>query len=114
MSHSDPLVYVRHMLDFARELRDATAGRSRADLDTDRTFEIVVIHLLEVMGEASSRVPGSFRIRHPYVAWRATSDMRNRLIHGYDTIDHNVVWFVVQSELPPLIDGLEAVIEAEG
>ncbi len=113
MSRRDPLVYVHHMLDHAREAREMTRNRSREDLDADRMLNLALVRLMEVVGEASRRVPDDFRSRFPDVQWRDTADFRNRLIHGYDRINFNVLWDVVQNELPPLIEQLETII-AEG
>ena len=90
-----------------------TRNRSREDLDADRMLNLALVRLMEVVGEASRRVPDDFRSRFPDVPWRDTADFRNRLIHGYDRINFNVLWDVVQNELPPLIEQLETII-AEG
>ena len=110
MSRRDPLVYILHMRDHAREAWDMTRGRSRGDLDTDRMLNLALVRLLEVLGEAARRVPGDFRNRYPDVPWRDTSDLRNRLIHGYDQINLDLVWEVVEKDLEPLIEQLEAII----
>lgn len=110
MSRRDPFVYLRHMLDHAQEARDMIVGRSRADLDSNRMLNLALVRLLEVIGEASRRVPDEFRARFPDVPWRDTSDFRNRLIHGYDEIDFDTVWEIAKSDLSPLISQLEAII----
>ena len=110
MSRHDPLVYILHMRDHAREAWDLTRDRSRADLDTDRMLNLALVRLLEVLGEASRRVPGDFRSRYPDVPWRDTSDLRNRLIHGYDQINFDLVWEVIENDLSPLIVQLETII----
>ena len=114
MSRRDPLVYILHMRDHAREARDMAGGRSRADLDTDRMLNLALVRLLEVLGEASRRVPDDFRSRYPDVPWRDTSDLRNRLIHGYDQINFDLVWEVIENDLEPLFEQLETIIAAEG
>jgi uncharacterized protein with HEPN domain len=48
-------------------------------------FNLAIMRLMEVVGEAAARVPDAFRQRHPAVPWRDIADLRNRLIHGYDT-----------------------------
>ena len=56
MSRHDPLVCVRQMLDHAREATAMVRGRVRADLDSDRMLNLSVMRLLEVMGEAATRI----------------------------------------------------------
>jgi len=94
MSQHDPTVSVRQMLDHAREAVEMIQGRSRADLDTGRMLNLALVRLVEVIGEAASRVPEEFRSRYPEVPWRQTVGMRNRLLHGYDTVDFDILWAI--------------------
>ncbi len=73
-------------------------------------LNLALVRLLEVIGEASRRVPDEFRTRYPNVPWRDTSGFRNRLIHAYDEIDFDIVWEIVQTDLLPLIAELESII----
>jgi uncharacterized protein with HEPN domain len=98
------------MLDHSREAVEMTRGRIRADLDRDRLLNLALVRLVEVIGEAASRLPEEFRSRHPQVPWRQTVGMRNRLIHGYDTVNFDILWSIIQEDLPPLIEKLEAIV----
>jgi uncharacterized protein with HEPN domain len=62
---------------------------------------------LEVVGEAAARVTAPTRSRLSAVPWQSIVGMRNRLIHGYDEVDLDVVWEVVEKDLPPLIEALD-------
>ncbi|MBU1206972.1 MAG: DUF86 domain-containing protein [Proteobacteria bacterium] len=110
MTRHNPMVRVHHMLDHSREAVEMTRGRTRADLDRDRLLNLALVRLVEVIGEAASRVPEEFRSRHPQVPWRQTVGMRNRLIHGYDTVNFDILWTIIQEDLPPLIEQLEAIV----
>ncbi len=110
MSRRDPLVYVHHMLDHSAEAWGMVQGRSRADLDTDRMLNLALVRLMEIVGEASRRVSQEFRPQYPDDPWRETSDLRNRLIHGYDEINFDVLWDIIRDELPPLIEQLEEIV----
>ena len=111
MSRHDPFVRVHHMLDHAREATEMARYRSRADLDTDRMLNLALVRLMEIVGEAASRVPEDFRSRYPQVSWRDVADLRNRLAHGYSTIDFDILWAIIQNDLPPLIAMLEKIVE---
>ena len=82
------------------------AGRSRADLDTDRMLLFAVIRAIEVVGEAASKLSEEFRAAHPSIPWRAIIGMRNRLIHAYFDIDTETVWETTTQELPPILNQL--------
>jgi uncharacterized protein with HEPN domain len=107
MSHRDPGPRLRHMLDHAREAVAMVKGRRRADLDRDRQLNLALVRLLEIVGEAATRVPEEARSSYPQIPWAQIVSLRNRLIHGYDAVDFDVLWEIVVSDLPPLIVALE-------
>ena len=111
MSRHDPLVSVHHMLDHAREAMEMVRGRSRPELDTDRMLSLALVRLMEVVGEAATRIPEEFRSRYPEVPWRDVADLRNRLIHGYDVVNLDILWTIIHDEVPLLIAKLEAIVE---
>lgn len=114
MTRHDPLVALQHMLDHSREAVQMAEGRRREDLDTDRQLNLALMRLLEIVGEAASRIPPQQRRHWPGVPWRDVVDLRNRLIHAYDDVNFDVLWTIVQQDLPPLIAELERVLATEG
>lgn len=113
MSRRDDRVRLQQMLDHACEARALAAGRSRQDLDADRVFHLAMTRLLEILGEAAGRVTDRTRKKHATIAWTGIVGLRNRLIHGYDEVDRDVLWTIVQDDLTPLIAQLEAVFRSE-
>jgi uncharacterized protein with HEPN domain len=95
------------MLDAAREAVQMAQGKARADLDTDRLLNLSLVRLLEIVGEAASRVPASERAQYSGIPWLQIVGLRNRLIHGYDNVDFDILWEIVSQDLPPLIAELE-------
>jgi uncharacterized protein with HEPN domain len=109
MSRRDPLVALRQMRDHGREAMDLVASKSRADLDTNRILNLAIVRLLEILGEAAGRVPDDVRQVHADIPWCQLVGMRNRLIHGYDQVDLDIVWAVVTSDLPALVAQLDQI-----
>jgi uncharacterized protein with HEPN domain len=107
MTRHDPHLRIRHMLDHAREALDMTRGRTREDLDEHRELELSLVRLLEIVGEAANRVPDEERARYPGVPWREIVDFRNRVIHGYDAVDLDIVWEILEKDLPTLVEALQ-------
>jgi uncharacterized protein with HEPN domain len=85
-------------------------GRSREDLDSDMALGLSLWKLLEIIGEAAGRVTPQLRALHPEIPWQLAADTRNRLTHGYDTVDYTVIWKTVTEDLPSLVRDLEAVL----
>ena len=111
MSRRDPMVAVQQMRDHGKEVMTLAKGRRRANLDLDRMLELALTRLMEVLGEAARRVPDEFRERCPEVPWRQTTDLRNVLIHDYDTVDLDELWRIIQERLPTLLEQLQAIID---
>ena len=110
MSHHEDTVRMRHMLDSAKEAEALIKGRKRQDLDSDRLLGLALVRLLEVLGEAAGRVSKECRAKHPELPWSQIIGLRNRLIHGYDSVDMDIVWGIMNKDLPPVMAALEKAI----
>ena len=110
MSRRDDRVRLEHMLSHAREAAAMAAGRDRDDLDRDRQFSLALTRLMEIIGEAAARVSAATQSALPGIPWPQVVSLRNRLVHGYDEVDHDILWTIVSQDLPPLVaqlaDGL--------
>jgi uncharacterized protein with HEPN domain len=109
MTRRDPAVALRQMRDFAAEAVEMASGKTRDALDSDRTLFLALTRLIELVGEASTRVDDQSRAWFPEVPWRAIKETRNRLIHAYDDIDPDVLWQIVTVDLPQLLWMLDGV-----
>ena len=112
MDRSDD-VRLRHMLDAAREASQFIAGRARADLDRDRMLTLALVKEIEIIGEAAGKVSDATRKRCAGIPWPGITGMRNRLIHGYSSVDLDIVWRTATAELPPLVAALENCLASE-
>ncbi len=94
--------YRRHILAEADYLETASVGLTREKYRDDPTLQRAFSRSLEIIGEAAKKVPPEIRMQHPDVEWRAMAGMRDRLIHDYFGIDHDLVWDVLQTKIPAL------------
>lgn len=106
----DDIVCVKHALDAAKKAVDFSEGHDRDDLDSDEKLALSLVRLLEIVGEAANSVSEEYRKKHKDVPWKKMVALRNRLIHGYFDVNHDIVWDTVRSDLPPLIKALEALL----
>ena len=103
------LPYLQHILDAIGFIQTyTTAGRDA--FHNDRKTQDAVIRNLEIIGEAVRNVPPDFQSAHAGIPWRQAAELRNVLIHEYFGVDLNVVWAVVEKELPPLKASIEQVV----
>jgi uncharacterized protein with HEPN domain len=110
-SPESDLIRLRHMLDYAQKAEQFTGGYTRADLDTNEMLALAVIHLIEIIGEASKSVSEEFRDKYPEIPWDAISGTINRLAHGYIDVDLDIIWTIVKKDLPGLIRKLKRIVK---
>ncbi len=109
----EPLAFVRHILDEVAYLRSASADLDASGFQSDATLQRAFVRSLEVIGEATKRLPPEFHASHPQVDWRGMAGMRDRLIHGYFGVDLELVWDVVGSRIPELERVLGPLLRAD-
>jgi uncharacterized protein with HEPN domain len=88
-------------------IRDLTLEEFSADQKTCDA----VIRCIEIVGEATKNVPMEIREKYPSVPWRDMAGMRDKIIHGYFTVDFDEVWITVKEEFPKLKPLVKKVLE---
>ena len=112
MPKSD-VIRLHHMLDATRKAVEFSKDRQRVDLDTEELLALGLVRLIEVIGEAASKIETDTHDLYPDIPWRSIIGARNRFIHGYDDVDLDIVWSIITNDLPPLAKQLEQAIESE-
>ena len=97
----DDRIYLLHIRDAVDRVLSYTTGGKTAFFADTRTQDAVVRNL-EIIGEAAKNVSKDQRVAQPSVPWRALSGMRDKLIHEYFGVDLEVVWQVVERDIPEL------------
>ncbi len=108
----EPRDYLQHILVEADYLVARSEGLSYDAFVGDDTFKRAFVRSLEIIGEATKKVPEDFRSAHPSVEWRAMAGMRDRLIHDYFGVDFELVWDVVRNRIPALRSSIAAILAA--
>jgi uncharacterized protein with HEPN domain len=110
----------RDILDYLTDIADAidaaqsfVVGMALEQFRADRRTIYAATHALEIVGEAAKRIPEPVRVRYPAVSWRLMAGMRDRLIHGYDTVDLDVLWKTITEDLTATRPLIAEVIRQE-
>jgi uncharacterized protein with HEPN domain len=103
------------LLDILDAIHDIERYRpaTRAAFDEDERTQVWMLNRLQIIGEACRGLSEAFRSRHPEVPWRAIIGMRHHLVHGYFSIDADIVWAAVTERVPELEQQLRTALETD-
>lgn len=73
-------------------------------------INFAVVRALEIIGEATRRLPMSLRQEYAEIPWKNMAGMRDRIIHGYDTVDLQIVWDVVKKDIPQIKPRIQQIL----
>ena len=87
------------------------AAKGQKAFDSDELIQTWIVHHLQILAEALTRIDESTRRDHDEIPWDKIRGMRNILVHEYFGIDKRLVWAVVESDLPELKEQLDALLQ---
>ena len=104
-------------LDFVEDILDAMdkaeillEGVTYEQYENDFRINFAVVRALEIIGEATKRLPMDLREQYPDIPWKGMAGMRDRIIHGYDNVDYQIVWDVVKDDIPQIRPQLQQIL----
>ena len=97
---------LQHIRDEIKYLLSTSKNLTFDEFSQNQTLIRAFSRSLEIIGEATKKIPQSFKDKYPQVQWRQIAGMRDKLIHEYFGIDLEIVWDVIQNKLPELKDQL--------
>ena len=104
------LDYVEDTLDGMEKAELLLEGVTYDQFEADFRINFAVIRALEIIGEATERLPMSLRQQYPRIPWRGMAGMRDRIIHGYDNVDFQIVWGVVKRDIPEIKPKIQQIL----
>ena len=112
MSSANPEVYLLHIRDCCEELLQCRGLREQGNVPASILLSAVCRNL-EIIGEASRKIGAEFRAANPGVPWREMNALRNVLIHNYEGADPELVWGIVEREIPSLLEVVRRLVGEE-
>ncbi len=110
----EPIEYLKHIRDESLYILSVTSkGITREEFLNDETLKRAVVRSLEIIGEATKKIPADFKIKWNNVKWKEMAGMRDRLIHDYMGVNYSIVWDVIKNKIPELYQEIVIVIDKE-
>jgi uncharacterized protein with HEPN domain len=106
------VLLLEEMIDAAEQAHVLAYGRTVEVLQSDRQRRDALLWNFTVLGEAAAQLPADLKADHPDVLWQQPTRLRNRIIHGYWSVDLDVLLTTATDQLPGFVDQLRTVLAA--
>ncbi|MCB0169933.1 MAG: DUF86 domain-containing protein [Anaerolineae bacterium] len=104
------LDYVEDILDAMEKAELLLDGVTYDQFQADFRINFAVVRALEIVGEATKRLPLDLRQQYPGIPWKGMAGMRDRIIHSYDNVDLEIVWDVVKQDIPRIKPQIQQIL----
>ena len=102
--------YIKEINSYSKDVVRFTKNLTFADFSKDKKTIYAILKGIEVVGEASRKIPKEFRKKHPSILWNDIVGMRDKLVHDYSGIDLDMVWKTAKVDIPKLIKELKTLL----
>lgn len=109
----EPIEYIRHIHDECSYILSVSKNLSKDEFLNNETLKRAVVRSLEIIGEATKKIPADFKVQWGSIQWKNMAGMRDRLIHDYIGVNYSIVWDVVKNKIPALYMEISAVLSRE-
>jgi uncharacterized protein with HEPN domain len=107
MNNQDNTVFLKDILDSIAKIERYLLEYELQKFQNDELVIDAVVRNVEIIGEAANNLTRDFRSKNTQIEWRKIIDTRNRIVHGYATVDLEIIWNITQNDL----NGLKIEIE---
>ena len=98
---------LEHILESINYIFEFSEGIEFEEFKSDMKLRFAIIKNLEIIGEASNMLTNEFREQNPETPWRELINLRHVLVHGYYQIKFELIWEIIQKDLPALKEQIQ-------
>jgi len=110
MSERSAELLLEDMLESCERILEYTKGLSFDEFRMNYLVVDAVVRNFTIIGEAAGRIPDEYKIKHPEIEWDRIRGFRNRIVHDYFGIDYQIVWIIIENNIPELRDLIRIII----
>ncbi len=107
----DPIPYLEDVLNSISWIEKYSSGRTLEEILANQMVQDAIVRRIEIIGEAVGSLPDDIKKANATVPWQEIKDMRNKLIHDYGHVDVELVWAVVERDLPKLKTSVKEILD---
>lgn len=104
-------IYLKDILSAINSIEKFVEGMSPEDLKNDDKTSSAVIRKLEIIGEATKNISKDIQNKNPQIPWKEMAGMRDKLIHFYFGVDHNLIWNTIKKRIPKIKPFIENILK---
>jgi uncharacterized protein with HEPN domain len=109
----DPKEFLKHIQDECSYLIAVSHNLEFNVFLEDETLKRAIVRSLEIIGEATKKIPADFKVKWSNIQWKNMAGMRDRLIHDYVGVNYNIVWDVVTNKIPSISVQINQILKEE-
>lgn len=109
----NPEEYLRHIYHECLFIVSTCQNLSKSDFLEDEILKRAITRSLEIIGEASKKIPADSKVKWNKVQWKNMAGMRDRLIHDYIGVNYSIVWDVVKNKIPELVQQMQDLLDSK-
>ncbi len=109
----EPMDYLQHIADECAYIISVSNNLSKNELLDNETLKRAIVRSLEVIGEATKKIPADFKVKWHSIQWKNMAGMRDRLIHDYIGINYSIVWDVIKNKIPGLHTQIQEILNKQ-
>ena len=110
MSKHDPKVTLLQIVEHTGRIQELTAAYTLPELLKDWKLAAAFEREMQILGEAVKRLPNELTARYPKIPWKQIAGTRDRISHGYDETDYNILWDAAKNDVPPLVETVRQML----
>jgi len=114
MNKKDNFVFIKHMIDSINAVEDFSKNLSKEELSVNRLKQSAIVREIEVIGEAAKNLSKEFKDKNNKVVWKDIIGTRDIMIHKYFGVDLDIVWNIINEDLPKLKKQISKIEKSEG
>ena len=105
--------YLQDILDAVNDIESFVDNMTYEDFIKDRKTLNAVVRSIEIIGEASKKIPETIKTKNKELPWKQMAGMRDKLIHAYFGIDTETLWKAVKDNIPPLKGSIQKMLKEQ-